>query len=238
MDQGASNPTPNSTHTGGAVILLTGLAGIGKTSVAKQLHEQLNPGDPRPVAAYAFKGTFFHHHLINDYVRALMPRNHRAKEHMHHRRRLLNDALDLMKNHEDKDRIFLPTAYVTLGIEGEPMRRQEMQDYINLARFRNIPFLWFHLTCEPEEHRRRIESADRPPTKEKSYDNLMKNLAEESDKALESDQGLDKESITSYCFKRIDTTQNSVSDTTAKIMGESERLLGLSGRLGAQRSQL
>lgn len=134
--------------TKGAIVILTGLAGVGKSTIARELHKlphrsQLQDGlDPPP---YATHSTLFSHHLIIDYVRALTPPEQRlTKEHMRHRKDLHDKALKIMSENEETDRVFILTAYTLLGVEGELMRKEEMQAYVDLAKKRNVPFLWFH----------------------------------------------------------------------------------------------
>ena len=218
MTDTSASDTPESVLQGGAVIVLTGLPAVGKTTVARELHRRLNSTDEEPIPAYATRSLLFHHHLVIDYVKALMPMGSASKAHMERRRALLSDAMDLMKANTDLGRIFITTAYATMGVGTDLLRPREMQGYVELARAKCLPFFWIHLTCQPEEHRRRLEDPHRPSTKIKDWDRLMANLAREHDRILLDDKTLDyKGNLHHECFS-FDNTTPSAADMAAKIL--------------------
>jgi thymidylate kinase len=215
--------------TKGAIIVLTGLAGVGKSTIARELHKLPNRSqdgeDPPP---YATHSTLFSHHLIIDYVRALTPPNQRlTREHMHHRKDLHDKALKIITENDESTRMFILTAYTLLGVEGEMMRADEMQSYVDIAKSRHVPFLWFHLVCNPEEHKRRIENPNRPPTKIKDYAQLMANVAKEEDKMVNIHaNGLNCTDVMAS-FLTVDVSGKLAKSSAMEIMNDCAESVGV-----------
>lgn len=169
----------------GACIVFSGRPGVGKSTIARDLHEMLSRGN----GVYGCNSSLISHHHCIDYVQCLVSRTSDAERHMDTRWDLLRCAIRSLKDDPDVGRKFLITAPAMLGIT-RPRRRQEMQLYIDLARYRAIPFIWFRLICRPAENKRRVEDVRRGPTKVRNYEALEDAIGRETDRLVEKVEDL------------------------------------------------
>ena len=175
----------------GACIVLSGRPGVGKSTIARDLHRLLSHGD----ALYGCNSSLISHHHCIDYVQSLVSRTSDAERHMNTRWELLRRAIQSISDDPHVDRKFLITAPAMLGIT-KPWRRQEMQLYIDLARHRAIPFIWLRLECQPAEHKRRVEDVKRKLTKIRDYEALQDAIGRETDPLVEEvDELLDVDGV-------------------------------------------
>lgn len=93
-------------------------------------------------------------------------------------------AIRHARNDRDAERLFIITAPAMMGITW-PRRRQEMQLYIDLARYRRVPFVWFRLLCQPLERKARLEDPKRNVSKVRNYELLQMSLKNEIDPMVE-----------------------------------------------------
>jgi hypothetical protein len=220
----------------GAIVVLSGVAGVGKTTIATQIHKYLNPeyddrNDSLPL--YATHSSFFHNHLVIDYAQALVSRQDDAAKHMDLRESSLDQALQVMTNDGDQNRIFIITAYATMGVaNGQRLRLKEMQKYIDLAAGREVPFLWFHIVCAAEEHKMRVEDHGRNETKIRDYGKLVASIQREEDRMVECpDERLKIGArVTLFSHEEVDTTGKSAEQSAEIIVSRICNKLGTARR--------
>lgn len=207
-------------------MLFTGLAGVGKSTIATEVHKLLNTEAGSDIVPYARNSSLFLHHLIIDFVKAVVPREKCAFTHMHKRRDMLHMAIDAMAADSDHDRVLIITALATMGVEGELMRQSEMQAYIDLARVRHVPLIHIHLTCDPSEHRERVSNPGRLGTKIRDYDLLQRNIALEDDSIDRIfANGINRRGV-ARCEETIDTTGRSIEYTALRILQMVQMVTG------------
>ena len=190
----------------GACIVFSGRPGVGKSTIARDLHKLLSHGD----ALYGCNSSLISHHHCIDYAQSLVSRTSDAERHMDTRLELLRRAIQSVRDDPHVHRQFLITAPAIMGIT-QPRRRQEMQLYIDLARHRAIPFIWFRLECRPDEHERRVEDTTRESTKIRDYKALQDAIERETDRLVDEVEALlDVDGV------RLFSCSLDVSDKTSK----------------------
>jgi hypothetical protein len=145
MAQDESLPSNNNTRRSGCVILLNGFPGVGKLSTARALCLHLQEAPTR----------LFDNHLIIDPVEAIHPG--RGPEHKFMRAHFRQIAFANLKSLPDQNLMIVMTA--TLAKNDEDAAT--FAEYVDIARARDVPFYSFIVTCDPAEHRDRLQSADR-----------------------------------------------------------------------------
>ncbi|GJJ12645.1 hypothetical protein Clacol_006889 [Clathrus columnatus] len=126
-------------------IYFNGSPGVGKLTIAKQLRD-LIPGSK-----------VIHNHLVIELCLGAFERGSQEYEDL--RKAVRNEVLSAISTSE-KGR---ETTYIFTGSHGAdtsvgPMIARQHSDH---AKAQNIPFISVIMTCEEEEHLRRVTSADR-----------------------------------------------------------------------------
>ena len=145
-----SSPKLSPFHENAVAILLTGLPGVGKSAIGKELHRLLNPEiDPESLDRHEMNSVLFHHCLLDEPCNTItgrpIPGHEKApdgyvKLHMS----LLQTALDTLQE-DPSPRCFIFTA--RMQVNSALKRSEELEEYIDFTRKRRLPLFWFEITC-------------------------------------------------------------------------------------------
>lgn len=129
----------------GCIIFLNGRPGTGKLTIAKAVKAKLQHTDTRLLDNHLFID-------IGDCIHPDRGENYRAL-----RERLRDTALNDLRRSSNKDTIIIFTGCQS---NNEP-DQAVFAKHVALARDLSIPFYWFTVTVEQDEHRRRLQSPSR-----------------------------------------------------------------------------
>jgi hypothetical protein len=185
------------------LILVNGYPGVGKKSIAKLIHQDLDATT-----------TFIHNHLLIDPVVAIHPSRNEA--HYALRKRFRQIAFEALIKDSNTDRIIILT--VCLGDNQDDIA--VMLEHLHIARERRIPVFWVNLLCnDVSEHERRIASDERKRSgMSKCTDPVLLREIKNKSKLLATTDIMGDVANLSLAYYEQDTSNKSIKECAQDIL--------------------
>jgi adenylylsulfate kinase-like enzyme len=145
---GTAQPTAaNSNSSTGCVILLDGFPGVSKLSIARSLQTRLEALNRRVLLVDC--------HLMIDPADAVHPG--RGDDYRSLKDRFRQVVFADLKTVSGRDKIIILTGCISTWPGDDAL----LEEHLDLARARDVSFVWYNLECQEREHVQRIQSPAR-----------------------------------------------------------------------------
>lgn len=184
-----------------SVLFLNGFPGVGKLSVARQVHKMLAVS------------RLFDNHLLIDVAQAIEPQ--RSPAHYNLRTSLRRAAFDGLKAVEDKFATLILTSCSASTLSHDV---EVFADFVDIARARGVPFVSVNIVCNEKENVKRLTNAERGEGKEKLMDGQVLVDMRMQHKLLEASTCKEETVDVQVYHLELDTTNDSVQRTADKVI--------------------
>jgi len=194
----------NSTTVYPSVLFINGFPGVGKLSIAREVHKRLAAS------------RLLDNHLLIDPAQAIEP--NRSPAHYALRTGLRRAAFHGLKAVADKSATLILTSCSASTL---PHDVEVFAEFVDVAQARGpgVPFVSVNILCDEEENIKRLKSEERGAGKEKLTDAQTLVDLRKKHKLLDASVCDEETAGVEVYHLDLDTTRDSVQQSADKVMG-------------------
>lgn len=191
----------NSTTVYPSVLFINGFPGVGKLSIAREVHKRLAAS------------RLLDNHLLIDPAQAIEP--NRSPAHYALRTGLRRAAFQGLKAVADKSATLILTSCSASTL---PHDVEVFAEFVDVARARGVPFVSVNILCNEQENMERVKSEERGAGKEKLTDAQTLVDLRKKHKLLDASVCDEETAGVEVYHLDLDTTRDSMQQSADKVM--------------------